>query len=143
MTQKPNHPVAPSTARTPHPQLRFPPGPSRCFPFWQELLACYVVNTDTGDMSGGRKCLPALEDYYECLHHKKEVRQSRSTCPARPWLSSEDADLGGFMVRRREQGHYSTRTEGQKPRTRERMRRRRARLGVWDCWTGKRIRRKC
>lgn len=26
-------------------------------------------------MSGGRKCLPALEDYYECLHHKKEVSQ--------------------------------------------------------------------
>lgn len=52
-----------------------PPGPSRCFPFWQELLACYVVNTDTGDMSGGRKCLPALEDYYECLHHKKEVSE--------------------------------------------------------------------
>ena len=51
-------------------------GPSRCFPFWQELLACYVVNTDSDDMSGGRKCLPALEDYYECLHHKKEVRSS-------------------------------------------------------------------
>lgn len=49
-------------------------GPSRCFPFWQELLACYVVNTDTDDMSGGKKCLPVLEDYYECLHHKKEVR---------------------------------------------------------------------
>ena len=49
------------------------PGPSRCFPFWQELLACYVVNTDSNDMSGGKKCLPALEDYYECLHHRKEV----------------------------------------------------------------------
>ena len=49
------------------------PGPSRCFPFWQELLACYVMNTDSNDMSGGKKCLPMLEDYYECLHHKKEV----------------------------------------------------------------------
>lgn len=48
-------------------------GPSRCFPFWQELLACYVVNTDTDDVSGQKKCLPALEDYYECLHHRKEV----------------------------------------------------------------------
>ena len=48
-------------------------GPSRCFPFWQELLACYVVNTNTDDISGGKKCLPVLEDYYECLHHKKEV----------------------------------------------------------------------
>lgn len=48
-------------------------GPSRCFPFWQELLACYVVNTTTEDVSGAQKCVPALEDYYECLHHKKEV----------------------------------------------------------------------
>ena len=50
------------------------PGPSRCFPFWQELLACYVMNTDSEDTSGGQKCLPMLEDYYECLHHRKEVR---------------------------------------------------------------------
>jgi len=48
-------------------------GPSRCFPFWQEVLACYVVNTNTEDDSGKKKCVPVLEDYYECLHHKKEV----------------------------------------------------------------------
>ncbi|KAL2053563.1 hypothetical protein ABVK25_006216 [Lepraria finkii] len=53
-------------------------GPSRCFPFWQELLACYVVNTDADDMSGGKKCLPVLEDYYECLHHKKEAARTRA-----------------------------------------------------------------
>ena len=52
-------------------------GPSRCFPFWQELLACYVMNTKSDDMSGAKKCLPVLEDYYECLHHKKEVSQWR------------------------------------------------------------------
>jgi hypothetical protein len=48
-------------------------GPSRCFPFWQEVLACYVVNTTADDDSGKKKCSPVLEDYYECLHHKKEV----------------------------------------------------------------------
>jgi NADH dehydrogenase (ubiquinone) Fe-S protein 5 len=48
-------------------------GPSRCFPFWQEVLACYVVNTNAEDDSGKKKCTPVLEDYYECLHHKKEV----------------------------------------------------------------------
>jgi len=37
------------------------------------MLACYVVNTEAGDDSGKKKCAPALEDYYECLHHKKEV----------------------------------------------------------------------
>ncbi|KAH8908707.1 hypothetical protein BR93DRAFT_966755 [Coniochaeta sp. PMI_546] len=47
-------------------------GPSRCFPFWQDVLACYVVNTSAEDDSGKKKCAPALEDYYECLHHKKE-----------------------------------------------------------------------
>lgn len=63
-------------------------GPSRCFPFWQELLACYVVNTNTDDVSGAKKCLPALEDYYECLHHKKEVsvpallgKSTKHSCP--------------------------------------------------------------
>ncbi|KAK7425441.1 hypothetical protein QQZ08_008120 [Neonectria magnoliae] len=48
-------------------------GPGRCFPFWQEVMACYVVNTTADDDSGKKKCSPALEDYYECLHHKKEV----------------------------------------------------------------------
>ena len=36
-------------------------------------MACYVVNTSAEDDSGKKKCSPALEDYYECLHHKKEV----------------------------------------------------------------------
>jgi NADH dehydrogenase (ubiquinone) Fe-S protein 5 len=36
-------------------------------------MACYVVNTSGEDKSGKKKCGPALEDYYECLHHKKEV----------------------------------------------------------------------
>lgn len=48
-------------------------GPSRCFPFWQEVLACYVVNTSAEDDSGKKKCAAPLEDYYECLHHRKEV----------------------------------------------------------------------
>lgn len=63
-------------------------GPSRCFPFWQEMLACYVVNTSDDDISGATKCAPALEDYYECLHHKKEVRSCSPTstpCFDRSW----------------------------------------------------------
>ncbi|KAF2455950.1 hypothetical protein BDY21DRAFT_395452 [Lineolata rhizophorae] len=52
-------------------------GPGRCFPFWQEVLACYVTNTTVDDDSGKRKCAPALEDYYECLHHKKEAARTR------------------------------------------------------------------
>jgi len=36
-------------------------------------MGCYVVNTSAADDSGKKKCGMALEDYYECLHHKKEV----------------------------------------------------------------------
>ena len=58
-------------------------GPGRCFPFWQEVLACYMVNTSSEDVSGQAKCVPVLEDYYECLHHKKEVTYlSRDLIPA-------------------------------------------------------------
>ena len=58
----------------PLPNELTPPGPSRCFPFWQEVLACYVTNTSPESDAGKIKCQPVLEDYYECLHHKKEVR---------------------------------------------------------------------
>lgn len=50
-------------------------GVGRCFSFWQEVMGCYVVNTSSEDDSGKKKCVLALEDYYECLHHKKEVRR--------------------------------------------------------------------
>ncbi|KAJ9620635.1 hypothetical protein H2203_007843 [Taxawa tesnikishii (nom. ined.)] len=53
-------------------------GPSRCFPYWQEMLACYVVNTSSDDLSGRKKCVPMLEDYYECLHHRKEAARVRA-----------------------------------------------------------------
>ncbi|OJD15738.1 hypothetical protein AJ78_04036 [Emergomyces pasteurianus Ep9510] len=52
-------------------------GPSRCFPFWQELLGCYVINASEGD-TGKKKCIPALEDYHECLHHRKEAARMRA-----------------------------------------------------------------
>ncbi|KAI9794550.1 MAG: hypothetical protein M1816_004437 [Peltula sp. TS41687] len=64
-------------------------GVSRCFPFWQELLACYVVNTTGDDDSGKKKCQPALEDYYECLHHKKE--EARTIALQRAYRRAEAA----------------------------------------------------
>ncbi|KAK4178728.1 hypothetical protein QBC36DRAFT_324010 [Triangularia setosa] len=53
-------------------------GPSRCFPFWQELLSCYVVNTTEFDDSGKAKCAGHMEDYYECLHHRKEAARVKA-----------------------------------------------------------------
>lgn len=32
-----------------------------------------MVNSGDG-ATGKKKCMPALDDYYECLHHRKEVR---------------------------------------------------------------------
>lgn len=46
------------------------------------MLACYVVNTSSDDESGAKKCLPALEDYEECLHHRKEVCYAESVTNA-------------------------------------------------------------
>jgi NADH dehydrogenase (ubiquinone) Fe-S protein 5 len=43
------------------------------------MLACYVVNTNSEDGSGKKKCAPMLEDYYECLHHRKEVSNGPTT----------------------------------------------------------------
>lgn len=42
-----------------------PTGVSRCFPFWQEVLACYAINGDNDNRAGAKKCSPALEDYME------------------------------------------------------------------------------
>lgn len=47
-------------------------------------MACYVVNTSADDDSGKKKCSPVLEDYYECLHHKKEVGSDTSETPVPP-----------------------------------------------------------
>jgi hypothetical protein len=71
-------------------------GPGRCYPFWQEVLGCYVVNSGDG-ASGKKKCVPALDDYYECLHHRKEVR----TIPVRSrYLYTRMMDLGLIMGNR-------------------------------------------
>ncbi|KAK5940365.1 hypothetical protein PMZ80_007785 [Knufia obscura] len=53
-------------------------GTSRCFPYWQEYMACYVMTKDDPVAREKGPCLPRLEDYYECLHHKKEYARARA-----------------------------------------------------------------
>ncbi|RPA87103.1 NADH-ubiquinone oxidoreductase [Ascobolus immersus RN42] len=53
-------------------------GVGRCFPFWQDLLSCYVVNTNPQNDDGKWKCVPQMEDYYECLHHRKEMDKTKA-----------------------------------------------------------------
>ena len=36
-------------------------------------MACYVINQTDVEARKKGICMPKLEDYYECLHHKKEV----------------------------------------------------------------------
>lgn len=36
-------------------------------------MACYVMTKDDTAVREKGPCLPRLEDYYECLHHRKEV----------------------------------------------------------------------
>jgi NADH dehydrogenase (ubiquinone) Fe-S protein 5 len=55
-------------------------GPSRCFVFWQEVMACYVINTSGDDNKGAEKCIIPLSDYLECLHHRKEVGKAICSC---------------------------------------------------------------
>ncbi|CEI65750.1 unnamed protein product [Fusarium venenatum] len=64
-------------------------GVGRCFPFWQEVMGCYVVNTSAADDSGKKKCGLVLEDYYECLHHKKE--HARALAMQAAYARSESA----------------------------------------------------
>jgi NADH dehydrogenase (ubiquinone) Fe-S protein 5 len=37
-----------------------------------------VINSSDDNPEGKAKCVPAVEDYYECLHHRKEVRLTPS-----------------------------------------------------------------
>ena len=39
----------------------------------QEYMQCYVIAKGDQELREKGTCLPRLEDYYECLHHKKEV----------------------------------------------------------------------
>lgn len=44
-------------------------------------MACYVMVKDDAAVREKGPCLPRLEDYYECLHHKKEVGTSHVSGP--------------------------------------------------------------
>ncbi|KAJ9664018.1 hypothetical protein H2198_000521 [Neophaeococcomyces mojaviensis] len=51
-------------------------GVGRCYPYWQEYMACYVMTKEDKVLREQGTCLPRLEDYYECLHHKKEYARA-------------------------------------------------------------------
>ena len=42
-------------------------GPARCFSNWSDFSVCMESEDDM------KKCSGAFEDYFECLHHGKEI----------------------------------------------------------------------
>ncbi|KAH8148689.1 uncharacterized protein LAJ45_07400 [Morchella importuna] len=68
-------------------------GVGRCFPFWQDMLACYVMNTNSGSDEGKWKCAPQHDDYYECLHHKKELAKAKAIQSAYIRRAKTDPDF--------------------------------------------------
>mmetsp|Transcript_4946 Transcript_4946/g.17808 ORF Transcript_4946/g.17808 Transcript_4946/m.17808 type:complete len:81 (-) Transcript_4946:481-723(-) len=67
----------------------------RCYPVWMDFYGC-MMETDQPS-----KCADLREDYFECLHHRKEVSfpffPRRSDPPAQGQLGLQvpaDADAG-------------------------------------------------
>ncbi|KAJ2271787.1 Maturation and nuclear export of 40S ribosomal subunits interacting protein [Coemansia sp. RSA 451] len=49
-------------------------GTNRCFPFWEDFQQCYFSSTEKTRAD----CVPARDDYLECLHHFKEIARVRA-----------------------------------------------------------------
>lgn len=47
-------------------------GPGRCYSFWLDFTKC-LANADIP-----MECSDAREDYFECLHHRKETQRRRA-----------------------------------------------------------------
>lgn len=43
-------------------------GPSRCFGEFQRYIECYT----SADTASPSECTAKVDDYFECLHHRKE-----------------------------------------------------------------------
>ena len=42
-------------------------GHGRCYPFWQDFAQCQA------NAQGVTPCVKEADDYFECLHHKKQI----------------------------------------------------------------------
>lgn len=53
-----------------------------------------MVNTSAEDPASKAKCVPAVEDYHECLHHKKEAARVKAIQAAYRKRMAEDPREG-------------------------------------------------
>jgi hypothetical protein len=63
-------------------------------------MACYVTNTTPYDNSGAKACVFPLEDYLECLHHKKEVWASSPPQHFNPQANGWDTETANGKTTR-------------------------------------------
>mmetsp|Transcript_53925 Transcript_53925/g.148707 ORF Transcript_53925/g.148707 Transcript_53925/m.148707 type:complete len:93 (-) Transcript_53925:246-524(-) len=59
----------------------------RCFPLWTEFSDCVGASADRND------CKDFLEDYMECLHHKKETARINTLAAVRDAKLKAGEDL--------------------------------------------------
>lgn len=106
-------------------------------------MACYVVNTSAEDDSGKKKCSPVLEDYYECLHHKKEVRLCLPSLDEPTRVSQRQA--ANKTAPRSTRERWPCRRPMRAPRRPlpETTPPAPGKYGTWGCWARRRIRRRC
>ncbi len=88
-----------------------------------------------------------MEDYYECLHHRKEVRPSPAPAdtPRDPTRPSDPSLTRNFLLYHRLRGPRYSRPPTARPRPRscERIPQPRAKYGIWACWTRRTTPRRC
>ncbi|KAI9145765.1 fiber protein Fb14 [Paraphysoderma sedebokerense] len=71
-------------------------GRPRCFPFWQDFQKCYISADNPQQECGIYK-----EDYFECLHHFKELARARKIAHQANKLKSQEIALQQELERKK------------------------------------------
>ena len=83
--------------------------------------------------------MPVMDDYYECLHHRKEV-----SCPV---TLNQDHDRSMWLIKVNHafptswqgQNHYRLHIGRRSWNFRARIHQEQAQFGIWGCWIRRRI----
>merc|ERR1711939_336169 len=64
-------------------------GVSRCFPFWQEYMSCYVINQNDLEARKRGVCAPRLECPTESRSSKSARKRTKGRPNSEPWFDWE------------------------------------------------------
>jgi len=67
-------------------------GIGRCYPFWAEYKECLQQDTDK---KAGEVCNFQREDYFECLHHRREHEMVRKVMEQEKINQEKENGSGG------------------------------------------------